>query len=143
MALKKVLNEWGNFLAVCLPFLYSYIHALTKQSSNSSYVLNEDDNGWFGPTGKRYLEQAGNSPHNTSLSLCELYKCDPSFDHYGFSSWDGRLSVPGKNFTTLKYISQTFLRASFSITLGLSPTPMTMTLLCPPAKLLHQTCRAM
>lgn len=61
------------------------------QSHNSSYVLTEEDNGWFGPVGKKYLEQASNRPLNTSLQLCELYECNTHVDHYGFSSWDGEL----------------------------------------------------
>lgn len=95
-ALKKVLNEWGKFLAVRLPFSSdtdNFGSAYNSQSPNSSHVLNENANGWFGPVGKKYLEQASNRPLNTTLRFCELYKCDATSKHYGFSSWDGKFPM--------------------------------------------------
>ena len=61
--LKSILSYWKTFL----------------QSEASTLWLNETPKvGWFSP------EAMKETPH-----FVELYKCDPSQPHYGFTSWDG------------------------------------------------------
>jgi phosphatidylserine decarboxylase len=60
--IKMVLDAWGKFL----------------QSPDSAYVLNTDKHhGWFG-------EDAMEDMPN----FVENFKCDPSKEHHGFTSWD-------------------------------------------------------
>jgi len=59
---KKMLNKWAVYLA----------------SPESTYVLNQDPRtGWLG---KSALDKMKN--------FVEDYKCDPSKEHFGFTSWD-------------------------------------------------------
>ena len=62
---------WGGFLS----------------SPDSAYVLGTDKEGWFGPDGRKALEQVANLDH-TSLTFEELFQCDPNDPHHGYSSWD-------------------------------------------------------
>ncbi|MDB4977201.1 MAG: Phosphatidylserine decarboxylase-related [Myxococcaceae bacterium] len=62
LALRRVLREWSRFLG----------------SSDSLYVLTEDpDRGWFNQDAKKAMP-----------GFEELYVCDPSAPHHGFTSWD-------------------------------------------------------
>jgi phosphatidylserine decarboxylase len=63
--LKKVLNAWGE----------------------SAYVLGNDSIGWFSDHGVHDLALTANIGQ-TSYKFHELFKCDPSKEHYGFKSWD-------------------------------------------------------
>ena len=59
---KKILNYWGTFL----------------KSADSCYVLNDDpEKGWLGENAMKAMPD-----------FTQLYKCDPSKPHYGFTSWD-------------------------------------------------------
>ncbi|MCJ1396329.1 hypothetical protein MMC18_009218 [Xylographa bjoerkii] len=69
--LKKVLNAWGEFL--CSPA--------------SATVLGNDQQGWFGETGKTDLTATANIGE-TSYSFEDMYVCEPSAKYYGFKSWD-------------------------------------------------------
>ncbi|KJZ80000.1 hypothetical protein HIM_00714 [Hirsutella minnesotensis 3608] len=71
-ALKKVLNEWGQYL----------------KTPESAEVLGDDKLGWFGPTGMGDLMQVANAPYQSSHKFEEMYVCDPSAPKYGFKSWD-------------------------------------------------------
>lgn len=65
--LKKVLNEWGVFLA----------------SPDSRKVLTEDPlHGWLG------REAGFHMFGNYETKFSDVYKCDPSQPYYGFKSWD-------------------------------------------------------
>ncbi|KAK4178570.1 Phophatidylserine decarboxylase-domain-containing protein [Triangularia setosa] len=70
--LKKILNEWGKFL----------------KTSESASVLGDHTSGWFGETGYKDLMEVANTPTKTSFKFEEMYHCDPSKKHYGFTSWD-------------------------------------------------------
>lgn len=70
--LKKILNAWGEYL----------------KSPESAKVLNTDSSGWFGQRGKEDLTTAANVATGTSLSFEEMFICDPSAKHHGFTSWD-------------------------------------------------------
>lgn len=59
------------------------------QTADSLYVLGTDD-GWFGAKAIEALEFAANAPYNTTAKFEELFECDPTKEHYGFSSWDGK-----------------------------------------------------
>lgn len=60
--LKKILNEWGRFLA----------------SGNSCYVLDDDPtSGWFGRDAQMAMPD-----------FVKEFQCDPAKVHYGFTSWD-------------------------------------------------------
>jgi len=69
--IKKVLNAWGEFLA----------------SPESAYVLGNDSIGWFSDHGVHDLALTANIGQ-TSHKFEELFKCDPSKEHYGYQSWD-------------------------------------------------------
>jgi phosphatidylserine decarboxylase len=69
--LKKVLNAWGEYLA----------------SPKSAYVLGTDSYGWFSEHGVHDLALTANVGQ-TSHKFEELFKCDPSKEHYGYKSWD-------------------------------------------------------
>ena len=58
---KKMLCQWGVFL----------------KSPDSTSVLNDTDDGWFGP------KALASMPH-----FVENFVCDPALPHYGFTSWD-------------------------------------------------------
>lgn len=70
--IKKVLDAWGEYLS----------------SPASADVLDEGENGWFGPTGKEMLVGVANQGASDGPSFEELYVCDPTEKHYGFKSWD-------------------------------------------------------
>lgn len=60
--LKKILNEWANFLS----------------SEDSRYVLSNDPhNGWFGKDAKEAMP-----------NFEKEFICDPSLPYHGFTSWD-------------------------------------------------------
>lgn len=60
--IRQVLNAWGQFLA----------------SRDSAYVLNTDKHrGWFGEDAMEDMPD-----------FVENFQCDPSLEHYGFTSWD-------------------------------------------------------
>lgn len=59
--LKKILTVWANFLA----------------SAESRYVLTNEPNGWFGPSARKVF-----------YNFEKTYDCDPTKEHWGFSSWD-------------------------------------------------------
>ncbi|AEO60023.1 hypothetical protein MYCTH_2308819 [Thermothelomyces thermophilus ATCC 42464] len=69
---KKILNAWGKYL----------------QTPESVEVLGDHENGWFCQAAFKELLEVANAPYNTSFRLEELYKCDPSKEHFGFKSWD-------------------------------------------------------
>jgi len=71
-ALRRVLNEWGQFL----------------QTPASAEVLKAGPGGWFGQTGLSDLMEVANKPLGTSHKFEDMYICDPSAKHYGFQSWD-------------------------------------------------------
>lgn len=73
--LKKILDTWGEFL----------------RSPKSAKVLDDSKEGWFGPTGKQSLATVANVG-KTELSFEELFECDPSKPHHGFTSWDNWVS---------------------------------------------------
>ncbi|RPD59262.1 phosphatidylserine decarboxylase-like protein [Lentinus tigrinus ALCF2SS1-7] len=58
---KDMFDVWTQFLT----------------SSDSCYVLNTTDNGWFGPAASEAIP-----------NFVETYVCDPDKPHYGFTSWD-------------------------------------------------------
>jgi phosphatidylserine decarboxylase len=76
--LKKILNEWGRYL----------------KSPESAKVLADHRAGWFGEVGYKDLMQVANEPNNTSYRFEHMYKCEPTKTHFGYKSWDGRLSYP-------------------------------------------------
>jgi phosphatidylserine decarboxylase len=69
--IKKVLNAWAEFLG----------------SKDSAYVLGNDSIGWFSDHGVHDLAMTANVG-KTSYRFEELFKCDPSKEHYGYKSWD-------------------------------------------------------
>jgi len=70
--LKKVLNEWGKYL----------------KTPESAGVLGDHDAGWFGKVGYSDLMAVANAPYQTQHKFEDMYICDPSQKHYGFTSWD-------------------------------------------------------
>ncbi|CBX95063.1 predicted protein [Plenodomus lingam JN3] len=69
--IKKILNTWAKFL----------------DSPESAYVLGSDKIGWFSDHAVQDLATVANIGQ-TSYKFEELYKCDPSKEHWGFKSWD-------------------------------------------------------
>lgn len=69
--MKKVLNAWAEFLS----------------SPASAYVLGNDSIGWFSDHGVKDLTATANNGQS-SFKFEELFKCDPTKEHYGFKSWD-------------------------------------------------------
>ncbi|KAI0439920.1 Phophatidylserine decarboxylase-domain-containing protein [Xylaria telfairii] len=70
--IKKVLNEWGRFL----------------KSPKSAEVLTTANTGWFSTHGKKDLMEVANTPLETDHSFEDMYVCDPSAEHHGYTSWD-------------------------------------------------------
>lgn len=70
--LKKVLNEWGKFL----------------KSPASAYVLHKTKHGWFGETAVKDITTVANKAASTNLKFHEMFKCEPSHETYGYTSWD-------------------------------------------------------
>ncbi|SPQ24820.1 e146e92d-4269-4ffa-b9b0-d40741485f26 [Thermothielavioides terrestris] len=70
--LKKILNEWGEYL----------------KSPESAKVLGSHRAGWFGEVGYSDLMEVANAPSKTSFKFEDMYKCDPTKPHFGFKSWD-------------------------------------------------------
>lgn len=58
---KAVFDVWSSFLS----------------SPGSLYVLNTDEDGWFGPRARHAMPD-----------FVETFMCDPNAPYYGFSSWD-------------------------------------------------------
>jgi phosphatidylserine decarboxylase len=54
--------------------------------------LGNHDVGWFGKTGMSDLLEVANQPYKSSMKFEEMYICDPSKEHYGFKSWDGKMT---------------------------------------------------
>ncbi|KAI0199430.1 Phophatidylserine decarboxylase-domain-containing protein [Astrocystis sublimbata] len=75
---KKILMEWGRFL----------------QSPQSAEVLTTESNGWFSSHGKSDLMEVANAPCETSHAFEDMYVCDPSAKHYGYTSWDEFFTRP-------------------------------------------------
>ncbi|KAF1973066.1 hypothetical protein BU23DRAFT_554597 [Bimuria novae-zelandiae CBS 107.79] len=69
--MKKVLNAWAKFLS----------------SPDSAYVLSDDNIGWFSPHATEDLAATANIGQ-TTYEFKELFKCDPSAKHHGYTSWD-------------------------------------------------------
>ncbi|KIW38223.1 uncharacterized protein PV06_09207 [Exophiala oligosperma] len=70
--LKKVLNAWADFLG----------------SPDSAYVLEKDTKGsWFSPHGHDELQYTANVGR-TDYKFEEMFQCDPSDPHMGYTSWD-------------------------------------------------------
>jgi phosphatidylserine decarboxylase len=69
--LKKILNAWAEFLA----------------SPASAYVLGSDKIGWLSDHGMQDLAITANVGQ-TSYKFEELFQCDPSKEHHGYTSWD-------------------------------------------------------
>lgn len=67
-----MLDAWGRFLA----------------SPESATVLGTDTESWFSPHGIEALEQVANAASGTSYRFDELFHCDPSAKHHGYTSWD-------------------------------------------------------
>ncbi|KAI0451748.1 Phophatidylserine decarboxylase-domain-containing protein [Xylaria acuta] len=70
--IKKVLDEWGRFL----------------KSPKSAEVLTTANTGWFSTHGKNDLMEVANTPLKTSHTFEDMYVCDPSAKHHGYTSWD-------------------------------------------------------
>ncbi|KAG8880497.1 hypothetical protein FRB97_000732 [Tulasnella sp. 331] len=58
---KKMFDVWAKFLG----------------SQESRYVLNSEDNGWFGPTASAAMP-----------GFTEMFICEPDAEYMGFRSWD-------------------------------------------------------
>ena len=71
--LKKILNAWGKFLS---------------SPESAKQVVHEDTNGWFQPHGRSALEKVSNEAASQNLKFHQIFKCDTSKPHYGFTSWD-------------------------------------------------------
>ena len=52
-------------------------------------MLGDHDAGWFGKVGYADLMAVANAPYGTHHKFEDMYVCDPSKKHYGFTSWDG------------------------------------------------------
>ncbi|GAO17220.1 hypothetical protein UVI_02057420 [Ustilaginoidea virens] len=71
-ALKKVLNEWGEYL----------------KTPESAAALGDHSVGWFGKTGLSDMMEVANAPYKSSMKFEEMFVCDPTAKHMGFKSWD-------------------------------------------------------
>ena len=70
--IKKILDAWGQYL----------------QSPASASCLGNDSDCWFGETGLREITATANLKGVTSYKFEEIFQCDPSAKHHGFTSWD-------------------------------------------------------
>ncbi|KAF2963094.1 hypothetical protein GQX73_g10477 [Xylaria multiplex] len=70
--LKDILNAWRDGL-------------LTQEASLK--VITEEPNGWLSPQALKVIEDDTNVD-GQRLKFAELFKCDPSKDHWDFKSWD-------------------------------------------------------
>ena len=77
--LKKILDVWGEFL----------------QSPPSAEVLGDGDEGWFGETGRRNLEEVLNLKGQTNYSFEEAFHCQPDEKYHGYKSWNDFVSCVG------------------------------------------------
>ncbi len=68
--LKKILNAWAEYLA----------------SPSSAYVLGNGSIGWFSSHGTKDLAATANVDE-TSNTFEEFFKCVPSKENHGYSSW--------------------------------------------------------
>ncbi|KAF3023168.1 hypothetical protein E8E14_014130 [Neopestalotiopsis sp. 37M] len=71
-AVKKVLNEWGQYL-------------LTE---DSAHVLENHSEGWFGEHATKDVMEVANKPLKTDHKFEDMFVCDPSKKYYGYKSWD-------------------------------------------------------
>ncbi|GIJ87962.1 hypothetical protein Asppvi_006878 [Aspergillus pseudoviridinutans] len=69
--LKKVLDTWAEHLG----------------SGASANVLTTDANGWLGADALAAMERVANVG-TTSFTFEQLFECNPSLPHWGFTSWD-------------------------------------------------------
>lgn len=67
----KILNGWAEYLA----------------SEHSTSVLDDCPGGWFGKDGMEALTTKGNVG-KTHYTFDQLYVCDSTAPHFGFTSWD-------------------------------------------------------
>lgn len=70
--LKEILNAWGDYL----------------KSPESAKSLSVSSDGWFGPEGVQDLTAVANSAAETKHRFEDMFICDPSKAHHGYSSWD-------------------------------------------------------
>ena len=52
-------------------------------------MLGDHDAGWFGKVGYSDLMSVANAPYQTQHKFEDMYICDASQEHYGYTSWDG------------------------------------------------------
>lgn len=71
--LKKVLNAWGEYL---------------QSEESAKEVLGTDGKGWFSVTGVNELTLTANKAAGTDHKFEDMFQCDPSKPHHGFTSWD-------------------------------------------------------
>lgn len=67
-----MLDTWGAFLS----------------SPESASVLGTDNECWFSPHGIKSLEDVANAASGTSYTFDQMFHCDPSAKHHGYTSWD-------------------------------------------------------
>lgn len=70
MQLRKVLRQWSNYLS----------------SPDSLDVITESS--WLSPAARQVLADDANVIEGESHTFEELYKCDATRPHYGWTSWD-------------------------------------------------------
>ncbi|TFK67356.1 hypothetical protein BDN72DRAFT_871333 [Pluteus cervinus] len=70
--LYKVLQSWADFLGM----------------PDSAYVLTEDERGWLCSDSLQKFEERDGKPFH------QMYICDPSLPHWGFTSWDHFFTRP-------------------------------------------------
>lgn len=64
------------------------------QTPASAEVLGEHKMGWFGKIGKSDLLEVANAPYKSSMKFEEMFICDPTAKHMGYTSWDGSSTAP-------------------------------------------------
>ena len=70
---KKILNEWGKFLA----------------SPKSAEVLGDHKQGWFSEHCTKDMMEVANAPYGTSHGFDDFFVVpDPKAKHRGYKSWD-------------------------------------------------------
>ena len=64
-------------------------------------MLGDHKVGWFGEVGYKDLMQVANAPYKSDHKFENMYICDPSAKHFGFKSWDGKITGSRKWKTVL------------------------------------------
>ncbi|RXW13291.1 hypothetical protein EST38_g12563 [Candolleomyces aberdarensis] len=64
---KRIFKVWAKYL----------------ESQDSTHVLTDEEGGWFSETALSVLEA-----RFPGLSFAQIFKCNPSELHWGFTSWD-------------------------------------------------------